>query len=198
MTPQLQSEPDLPVSVWGSPAKAWSAVAWYRDKATGSSGPGRCSMWQSPLEEVAISPIIELPGWRSTNWRTIIPKQFSHCCEGSRPHNRLPKLGSQQRDWESPQNLTLKVSGIWLQNFHRTGDKETLGRTKLCVHYNPGERSSDPIELDLPVSGSLQQRHRSIVHGSGSGSLAAAFLGDMVCWHKSSWRRLPLGLAQRL
>ena len=175
-------------------------MAWCRNKATGSSGPGRCSIWQRPLEEVAISPIKELPGWRSTNWRKIIPKKFSHCCEVSRPQNRLPNLGIQQRDWEFPQNLTLKVSRIWLQNFHRTGEKETLGRTNktLCA-LQPRRKEQWPHqELDLPGSGSLQQRHRSIVHGSRSGSLAGAFLGDMVCWHKSSWRRSPLGLAQRL
>ena len=39
-------------------------------------------------------------------------------------------------DWESPGNLTLKVSGIWLPNFHRTGETETLGGHKqnlVCI-----------------------------------------------------------------
>ena len=31
------------------------------------------------LEEVAISPIIDLPSRRPTNRRTVIPKKFSHC-----------------------------------------------------------------------------------------------------------------------
>ena len=72
----------------------------------------------------------EPPAGRSTNWRTITPKKFSHCCENSRPHNRLPNLGIQRRDWESPGNLTLKVRRIWWQNFHRTGETETLGGHK--------------------------------------------------------------------
>ena len=56
-----------------------------------------------------------------TKWRTMVPKKFSHCCEDSEPHVTLPSLGTQQRDWESPGNLTLKHSGMWLQDFHRTG-----------------------------------------------------------------------------
>ena len=34
----------------------------------------------------------ELPGGRLTNWRTITPKVFSHCCESSSPHSWLPNL----------------------------------------------------------------------------------------------------------
>ena len=49
-------------------------------------------------------------------------KKFSHCCEGSQPHVRLPSLGIWQRVWEFPGNLTLKTSGIWLQDFQRTGE----------------------------------------------------------------------------
>ena len=101
------------------------------------------------LEEVTISHTIEPPGGQSTNWRTIIPNKFSHCCKSSRPHNRLHNLRIQQKDWESSGNLTLKVSGIWLRSFHRTGETETLGgeksktQKKPCVREDPGERSSD-------------------------------------------------------
>ena len=51
-----------------------------------------------------------------------------------------------QKDWESPGNLTLKVSRIWLQNFHRTRGNRGYWRiqTKPCVHQHPGERRSDP------------------------------------------------------
>jgi len=53
-----------------------------------------------------------LPGGQLTNWRTIIPKKFLHCCEGSRPHIRLPSLEIWPSDWEFPGNLTFKASGI--------------------------------------------------------------------------------------
>ena len=52
----------------------------------------------------------------------IIQKKFLYCCKSSRVHNKFPNLGTQQRDWEPPGNLTLKASWIWLQNFHRTGE----------------------------------------------------------------------------
>ena len=72
-----------------------------------------------------------------TNWRTIILNKFFHCCEDSEPLIRLPSLGIQQRAWESPGNLTLRASGIWLQDFHRTGGNRdsSLGEHKQnCVH----------------------------------------------------------------
>ena len=53
-----------------------------------------------------------LPGGQLTNWRTIIPKKFLHCYEGSRPYIGLRSLQIQPLDWESPRNLTLKASGI--------------------------------------------------------------------------------------
>ena len=53
-----------------------------------------------------------LTRWQRTNWRQLIPKKFSHCCEGSKPHNRLPKLLIRPRDWEFPGSL--KDNGIWL------------------------------------------------------------------------------------
>ena len=59
--------------------------------------------------------------WWPTNWRTITSKTISHSCEGSKPHVRRPSLGSWQRDWESPGNLTVKASRLWLQDSHRTG-----------------------------------------------------------------------------
>ena len=118
-----------------SPAEAWvsSGLPW---------GQG---LWlQQTWEAQCVSPTIEVPGKQATNWRTIISKKFSHYCERSRAHNRFPNLGIQQRDRESPGNLTLKVSGIWLQIFHRTGETVS-GRvqTKPCAHQDPGERSGD-------------------------------------------------------
>ena len=57
------------------------------------------------------------------NWRTIITNKFTYCCKHSWPHIRFPNLGISQRDLESQGNLTLKDSGILLQNFHRTEGK---------------------------------------------------------------------------
>ena len=130
-----ETEPDLPLSVWVSPAEA----------QVSSGLPWEQGLWlQQTREAQRVNPT-EWPGRQPTNWRTIIPKKFPHCCESTRVHNRFPNLGIQQRDWESPENLTLKASRIWLQNFHRTGETDSWrAQTKPCAHQDPGERSSGP------------------------------------------------------
>ena len=97
-----------------------------------------------------------LGGW-PTNWRIIIFKKFSHCCEGSEPRIRLLSLGIWQRNWESPGNLIMKASRIWLQVFHRTeGNKDsslggciqTLAHTKT---QKKGAVTQWEIEPELPA-----------------------------------------------
>ena len=93
------------------------------------------SVAQMLLEEVAITPTIVSSSRQPTNWRTTISKKLLHCCKNSRPHDRFPSLETWQRDWEPPRNLTLKTSGIWLQNFHRTGKTESWkAQLKPCAH----------------------------------------------------------------
>ena len=58
------------------------------------------------LEEVAISPSIELTHRLPTNWRTPVPKKCSHYCKSSGAHSRFPNLGS-SKGTENPQ-------GSWL------------------------------------------------------------------------------------
>ena len=85
-----ESEPDLPLSV---SFRGGSAVACCGDRVSGCSRLGRHSVWIALLKEVAISPTIEPPSRRPTNWRTIVPKKFSHCYVSSRTHNRFHNLG---------------------------------------------------------------------------------------------------------
>ena len=66
--------------------------------------------WYERCSLIKSNPI--LTRGQPTNWRTIIPKKFSHCCEDSEPHIRLSSLRIQERDWDSPRNLTLKASRI--------------------------------------------------------------------------------------
>ena len=111
---------------------------------------------------------------------------------------RLSNLGIQQRDWESPGNLTLKVNGIWLQNFHRTGGSRDFwkAQTKPCVHQDPGERSSDsPGNGARPACGCLKFSCRGLDRqcpAVGTRAPAAAVLGA-ACWHKS-FRGSPVAL----
>ena len=87
------------------------------------------------LEEVAISSTIEPPSRRLTTWRTIIPKKFLHCYESSRPCNRFPNLGIQQRDSEPSGTLTLKASGFDYRTSTRLGKQRHLEGTNkpLCI-----------------------------------------------------------------
>ena len=123
-----------------------------------------------------------------TNWRTIISKKFLHCYKRSRTLITFPILGIWERDWESPENLTLEANGIWLQIFHMTGETYSLrAKTKHCVHQGPGETRSDPTR-DLPVSGQESLEEVWVNHGLSWGQ------GPWIhqCWHKSFRMRLPL------
>ena len=85
-------------------------------------------------------------------------REVLHCCEGSGPHLRLPSLGIWQRDWESLGNLALKVSGIYLQDFHRTGgDRDSrLGRHEQNLAHTKTQRkgavTQQKAEPKLPAS----------------------------------------------
>ena len=148
------------------------------------------------------------PGGWLTNWTPIMPKTNGHmkrysslliirkmlivvkCCEGSEPYIRLPRLGIQQMDWESSGNLTLKASGIWLQDFHRTrGNRDsTLGRHKILCAPRPKVKEQWPpqeTETDLPAS------------VGGSSVEACVSSGSLQGWghrKQQSWK-MPLGLS---
>ena len=85
-----------------------------------------------------------LGGWL-TNWRTLIPQKSTHWSEGSEPHVRLPNLGVWQQGEEFLENQTLKASGIWLQDFDRTGGNRdsTLGghtQSSVCLRTQGKEQ----------------------------------------------------------
>ena len=90
-------------------------------------------------------------------------------------HIRLPNLGIRQRDG-NPGNPTLKDSGIWLQNFHRTGENRDARRaqTKQCAHQDPRKRNSDPIRRPALAVACLWDR------GSGSSSPGRCMLAQML------------------
>ena len=82
------------------------------------------------------NPIL-VGGWL-TDWRTLIPQKSTHWSEGSEPHVRLPNLGVWQWEEEFLEKQTSKASGIWLQDFDRTGGNRdsTLGghtQSSVCI-----------------------------------------------------------------
>ena len=75
------------------------------------------------------------------NWRTIIPKKFSHSCKVSRPHIRFPNLGSQKRDWESPWNLESQWNLI--TEFPQGWRKQRLLEGTNKTLHAPGPRGKE-------------------------------------------------------
>ena len=74
---------------------------------------------------------------RLTNWRIMILQKFFHRSESSEHHIRLPSLGVQHQEEEPPEHLALKVSGVSLQELHRTGgnrDSTLRGCTQGLSH----------------------------------------------------------------
>ena len=123
-------------------------------------------------------------GLATHSWRTIIPKKFSHCCEGLEPHIRLPNLETQKR--------TRNPQGIWpwrpvgFDYMTSTG----LGETEALVLedtnktlYAPRLRGKEqwlnrkPNQNYLPVSEGLLWRH--------------GYTGTGHRWCQRSWR-MPL------
>lgn len=54
------------------------------------------------------------------NWRKIIPKKFSYCSDGSKPHVRLPTWGSnrgtgipRESDLEGQRDLITRLPQDW-------------------------------------------------------------------------------------
>ena len=112
-------------------------------------------------------------------------------------HIRLPNLGVQQREEEFLENQTLKASGIWLQNFDRTGRNRdsTLGghtQSSVCIGTQgkeqwPQGRLNQTYLLVLEVL--LQRRGVAVAHcgdkdtgsrSSGKYSLAGALPGSVI------------------
>ena len=114
------------------------------------------------------------------------------------PH-QAAQPGVQQRDWESPGNLTLKVSRIWLQDFHRTGGNRLHSwrtQTRSCMHQDPGERSSDLTEdWTRPKCWCWRVSYGGVGQqwlATGMRALTEAVL-EGAPWNKSPWRS-PLTL----
>ena len=84
-----------------------------------------------------------------------IPKKFSLCYDSSRSQIRLPNLEIWQSHWGSLGHLTLKGRGIWLQNFHNTGENRHGGHKQNLVSITTqgkGVVTPRKAERDLPVS----------------------------------------------
>ena len=81
-----ETGPGMPVSVCGSPVEAWVSRGLPRGRGSGSSRPGRRSMWHKT------ATITELPAWATHKLENNYTRKSSHCSESSGPRNRLVHL----------------------------------------------------------------------------------------------------------
>ena len=131
-----------------------------------------------PLEEVDINHTLEPPSKWPTNWRTIIPKKFSHCCKGSRPHIRLSNLGIWQRS-ENPQ--VSRIEGFDYRTSSGWWKHRLLEGTNKTVHTKPRGKEKWPhkrlSQTCLTMSHAVQDHPVQTGHGG-------EFWQNVVCWRR--------------
>ena len=156
---------DLSLSVWVSPVEAQVSSGL-------SQGQG---LWlQQTWEARHVCPTIEPPKRQPINWRTIIPKKFSHCSKSSRAHNKFPNLGIWPKDLRIPREFDIEAQWDLITELLQDWGNRFLESTNktLCA---PGETRKEQwphkklSQTVLLVSTSLHWRHQSTV----------AFHGDM-------------------
>ena len=105
--------------------------------------------WDSRRGVIMLKSNPILAEWVTHKLENSNAKKFSHWCEGTEPHVSFP-------EWRSSKE-TRNLQGIWLWSpvGFDYGTSTGLGemrlqswrtQTKSCVHKDPEERSSDPIE----------------------------------------------------
>ena len=168
----------LALSVWVSPAEARVSSGLLQ-------GQG---LWLQQTWEVwCVSPTTEPLSRQPTNWRTIVPKKFSHCCESSRACNRFPNLEIWKRDWEPQGIWPWRPVGFDYRTYRGLG-KQTLGKHKqnlVCTGtQEKGAMTLLETEPHLPVS--IQESRAEVNTDLPWGQ------GHWIqqCLHKSFWRRL--------
>ena len=146
----------------------WQRFSWVKTKRTfkrrsHSKLVGRALSWYNQIPY--------LPGGWPTNWKIIISQRFSHRNESSEPNVRLLSLRSWHQEDEPPKHLALKARGAWVQELHRTGERDpTLGgNTKLHMHLDPGQSRDSIGSWARPISVSWWSTLRSCISLWGQG-----------------------------
>ena len=136
------------------------------------------------------------PGAWTTDQRRMIPKTFSHWCEGSEPHIMFPGLGIWHRD-RNPQGIC-----HWSPARFDHMPSRALGKTEM-----PLLEGTDKTVHAPRLMGKEQWQHKRLKQtdlpasvadvagwwlAAGTEALATAVL-EASLWHKLSWR-LPLTL----
>ena len=128
-------------------------------------------------------------GWVTHKMETNYTKEVLPLLWRFRTPFRFTSLGT----WESSENLTLKVSGIWLQDFHRTGENRDFslgGRQQNLACTKTQRKSSNVKETEPKLPASVGRSPVEARVGKGS---AQGWGTNSSCLEKSplaSWRSL--------
>ena len=132
-------------------------------------------------------------GGQTPNWKISISQKFSHRSESSESHIKLLSLGVWQWEEETPENLALKASRVWLQEFHRIEGNinTTLGG---CSQGPVSTRTQWRKQWSLKNLGQTYLLVLEVLLQTRKLWLAAetGILVAVVCWcihsHERSWR----------
>ena len=101
---------------------------------------------------------------------------------------RISKSGNLEKRLRIPRDFDLEASGIWLQNFHSSGETDSWrAQAKPCVQQGPAEGAVTPqeIELGLPVCPGL----------SGKVWVNSGLLQGQEQWLQQSWDLQHAGIS---
>ena len=102
-----------------------SVLACCRHRGSGYSRPERHSMGHKfSWSRLPLAPLKSCWADNPQSGEQLYQRSSHIFAKVLGPTTDFPTWGS-SRDWEPPGNLTLKGSGIWLQNFHRTGETDS-------------------------------------------------------------------------
>ena len=109
-----ETEPDLPLSVWVSPAEA---------QVSSGLPQGQGLRLQQTWEPRHVSPTIKPRSRQPTEWRTIIPKKFLHCCKVLGPTTDFPSWGS-GKGLRTPREFECEGQWDLITELPRTGETD--------------------------------------------------------------------------
>ena len=122
---------EITTNCWKANNKDWSLpkkdILYPKRKKKSQWDGRRC------MQIIQSNPIPSPPDGQLTNRRIIISKKSSHRSENSEPHIRLPSLRVLHWEKEAPEYFSLKASGAWSQERHKTGVNRdsTLGAHRV-------------------------------------------------------------------
>ena len=131
----------------------------------------------------------EPPHRQSTNWKTIIPKKFSHCCESSRAQNRFSSLGDLAKGLRSPREFDFEGQWDLITELPQDwGNRLLEGTNKAMCPPGPRRKEQRPhkrLSQACVCPGVSGRGIRQQWPAMRSGARNTTVLQAAAWWHKS-------------